>query len=229
MFSEIYHMLVGSSPQVIIAAIYVLLNYHLTYMLQLRDWTSFANRRQPPRVTDPEPGSDQISTYWLSLPYRYSISQLLSSVALGWFASQALFFYRLKVYDEDGNIYLYPAQRTQEVLIGYGYSLRNGEYSKFGLAYSPLGVICSITFGIIIFAVSLALGLAKCTPGLPLGSTNSFIIAAACHPPENDRHAARKLLQWGVVDTSITAREQPQHCTITSRRVESPVEGQRYA
>ncbi|KAF2797062.1 hypothetical protein K505DRAFT_236319 [Melanomma pulvis-pyrius CBS 109.77] len=203
-----FHFLVELLPQLIVSAIYVAVNYKLTVMIHFRDWARLAFRQQPLRVSDPEPASDQVSTCWLSLPYQYSIPMLISSGTLGWLVSQALFFQRFIWYDNDGNAVV-----------------------EHYLGYSTLGVIGSIMFGVSVFGVSMALGLRKCAPGLPLGPTNSFIIAAACHPPENDRNSARSPVEWGAIQIGNDAGEQPlaQHCTITSRRVECPVEGRLYA
>ncbi|KAK7182092.1 hypothetical protein PSPO01_11815 [Paraphaeosphaeria sporulosa] len=193
------------------SAMYLSLNYHLTAMVQLRDWTRLATKRQPLRVSNPESNSDQISTYWLSLPYAYSIPSLLSAAILGWLVSQTLFFYRHRAYDNDGERFIY--------------------YEAPGLGYSVFGLICSLLFGTIVFVASLAVGLQKCPPGPPLGPSNSLVIAAACHPPASDRHAARKKVKWGAIHTESRTgrRAAPYHCTITSRKVESPVVGRWYA
>jgi len=152
-------------------------------MVQLRDWTRLVLYRQPLRVSNPEPESEQVSTYWLSLPYRYSIPQIISSVLLGWLASQAVFFYRNTWYDNGGHENL----KKERLLPGEG--------DHYGMGYSALGALCSILFHVLVFLVSVVLGFWKCAPGLPLGPTNSLVISAAWHPPEGDRHAARKKVQ----------------------------------
>lgn len=216
---ELYNLVIGSLPQFLVSVIYIALNHHLTTMIQLRDWTHLIAGRQSLRVSDPIPGSKQISTYWLSLPCKYSIPQIISSIVLGWLVSQGIFFYRLKWYDNNGS--LVPRISTLPLSVPNGY--------EYGLGYSALGVVCSLAFGALVFAVSVALIFCKCPPGLPLGPRNSLVVAAACHPPENGRYAGRKLVQWGVVSSEVRTRSDIGHCTITSRKVEAPVEGQRYA
>jgi len=220
--SNLLDMVIGALPQLIISAIYIAVNYQLTVMIHLRDWTRLALRKQPLRVSDPEPDSAQVSTYWLSLPYRYSIPLLISSVAFSWLVSQSLFYYRFTWYDNDGLAFKVPDVYERSRLVAR---------VEHGLGYSALGIICSIVFGLIVFGVSLAIGLRKCAPGLSLGPTNSFVIATACHPPENDRHAAKKPVKWGAIRTDDDIEQQVSlpHCTITSRRVEHPVEGRYYA
>lgn len=79
--------------------------------------------------------------------------------------------------------------------------------------------------------MSLAVGLAKCAPGLTLGPTNSLVVAAVCHPLENDYDAAKRTVRWGAIPNENNTEYQHStgHCTITSRRVEAPIEGRWYA
>lgn len=192
--------------------------------MQLRDWTRLVLHPQPLRVSDPTPSSAQVSTYWLSLPYLYSFLLLASSILLGWLASQALFYYRL-VYRVHVGPYRKPStNHSQFLLISLGKTYH-------GLGYSGMGVISSISIGICVFLLSLALGIQKCAAGPPLGPTCSLIIAAACHPPDNDRNAAKKLVQWGEVQSNNNAEERDpvRHCTITSRKVKPPRAGRWYA
>jgi hypothetical protein len=77
-------MISANIPKPAVSMIYLCLNHQLTLMIQLPDWTNLALHRQPLRVSDPEPNSDQTSTYWLSIPYQYSVPLLLSSVLMGW-------------------------------------------------------------------------------------------------------------------------------------------------
>lgn len=204
-------MILANLPQFAVSGLYFCLNHQLTLMIQLRDWARFASSRQSLRVSNPEPGSDQISTYWLSLPYRYSMPLLATSASLGWLASQTVFIVRYKTYDE---VYF---DRVPE--------------SMFALGFSAIALIFFMAFVTAIFILSGAIGMCKCAPGMPLGPSNSLVIAAACHPPELDRYAGRKKVKWGAIVTGRDNEEgsTPHHCTITSRRVESPVEGRWYA
>ncbi|KAF1995938.1 hypothetical protein P154DRAFT_473400 [Amniculicola lignicola CBS 123094] len=203
-------MVLTNLPQLAVSAIYLSLNHKLTLMVQLRDWTSLASRRQALRVSDPEPTSNQKSTYWLSLPYWYSIPLLVISISLSWLVSQTLFIVRYALY-EDMNINHVPdVQNT--------------------IGYSAIALICSIVFGLAIFGVSVGIGFCKCAPGMPLGPSNSLVVAAACHPPKGDCHAARMRVKWGALPMGDNCGnvDAPHHCTITSRKVEDPVDGRKY-
>lgn len=222
------HILIASAPQLAVSAIYIAMNYQITVMVQLRDWTRLTLHRQPLRVSDPVPGSAQVSTYWLTLPYRYSIPLFGSSVLLGWLASQALFYYRLVFRDNDGSLFQEHYAYYEPILIDTSPNPL-GVYQ--GLGWSGMGVLLLMITGVCVFILSLAFGLQRCAPGLPLGPTISLVIAAACHPPENDTDAATKLVQWGEVqsDNNGDERDPVRHCTITSRKVRSPKIGRRYA
>lgn len=101
---------------------------------------------------------------------------------------------------------------------------------SYVLGFSAMALILSFSFSLAIFAVSLAIGLRRCTPGMPLNPTSTLVIAAACHPPEQDRYAARKPIKWGVISTAENTgqADSPRHCTITSRRLEFPSTGVSY-
>ncbi|KAF2649839.1 hypothetical protein K491DRAFT_167900 [Lophiostoma macrostomum CBS 122681] len=203
-------MVIANLPQLSVSAMYLSFNHQLTLMVQLRDWASLASRRQALRVSNPEPASDQVSTYWLSLPYLYSIPLLLAGVLLGWLVSQTLFIVRYALFDE------LSADDVPDV----GYTM----------GYSAIALVCLFIFGLVILGVSVAVGCCKCSPGMPLGPSNSLVIAAACHPPETDRYAARNMVRWGAVPTGNITEEasMKENCTITSRRVEYPIEGRWY-
>ncbi|KAH7386855.1 hypothetical protein DE146DRAFT_791945 [Phaeosphaeria sp. MPI-PUGE-AT-0046c] len=200
-------MILTSLPQLAVAAIYLSLNHQLTLMIQLRDWTSLAWCRQGLRVSDPESDSDQISTWWLSLPYHYSVPLLITSFLMGWLLSQTIFIVRYDLYDD-----------VFEKVVDPG---------RYSIGFSVVALVCSIVVGLLILGTSVAVGFCKCPPGLPLGPSNSLNIAAACQPPENDPYAARRKVMWGALLTG-DGNEVQQRCTITSRRVMYPVEGEWY-
>lgn len=200
-------MILTNIPQLAVGAIYLSLNHQITQMIQLRDWNSLTSRHQGLRVSDPEPCSDQTSTCWLSLPYMLSIPLLFTSLLLGWILSQTLFIFRFDLYDD---------VHSQDVDLG-----------RYAIGYSTVALLFSLAFGLAILVVSVALGFRKCCPGMVLGSSNSLVIAAACHPPENDTHPATKSVRWRAV-TITDGHQVRQRCTITSRRVEDPVTGEWY-
>lgn len=210
-------MLISNTPQAMFSAMYLFINSKITAMASLRDWTSLALRRQPLRVSNPIPGTDQVSTYWLSLPYKYSLALMAASTLMNWFLSQSLFFYRYKVFDEDGR----PWQHENPLV-----SWSVNKQLSAGLGYSALGIVCAMALGGLILAALLVLSFQRCAPGLPLGSSNSLVISAACHAPKTDTHAAEKLVTWGSVGGE---NGESAHCTITSQEAGVPQSGLFYA
>ncbi|KAE8152089.1 hypothetical protein BDV25DRAFT_128292 [Aspergillus avenaceus] len=116
-------VLLANTPQIIISAVYFLYNNIPTKMLLAAEYTDYA------------PHGLQRSTYYLSLPYRYSIPLMAVSAILHWIVSQSLFFVQIIPYDIHGNAV--PEDR----LLGCGYS----PIAIFRLrARMPLAVSCSV-------------------------------------------------------------------------------------
>lgn len=59
---------------------------------------------------------------------------------------------------------------------------------------------------------------------MPLASTCSAAISAACHPSPDDIDAAVLPVQWGVVST----KDGIGHCSFSSKLVAPPIPGQIY-
>ena len=75
--------------------------------------------------------------------------------------------------------------------------------------------------------VLVRMGFRKLYGKIPLASSNSYAISAACHPPEQDTDAALKPVMWGEVQTG--SESEVGHCCFTSMDVTAPVEGRMYA
>ena len=195
-------VLIANLPQVLMSYIYITFNHVFTCMLAGREWMQFATRRQPLRVTSPV--GQQRSTYWLQLPYHYSIPLLILSSILSWLASQSLFVVRVALRDE-GQI-LPP----------------NSLISTCG--YSPSAIMFTIVGGCVIAIATVATGLRRYPTAMPLSATCSGAISAACHPPADDVDAALLPVQWGVV----SMEDGVGHCSFSSKVVAPPIPGQRY-
>ena len=88
------------------------------------------------------------------------------------------------------------------------------------LTLSPL----ALTIGLILVSALVLTGLRKFPSGMPLASTCSAAISAACHPPlPEDEEAYMFPVQWGVVGRDA---EGVEHCSFTTARdVAAPVAG----
>ncbi|KAL4908406.1 hypothetical protein BDW74DRAFT_100443 [Aspergillus multicolor] len=134
----------------------------------------------------------QRSTYYLSLPYRYSILLQIASALLHWLVSQSLFFVRIVAYDTDGKPY------TVEDAITCG--------------YSPQAIIYAMILGSVLVGAAIVLGLRRFKSPMPLSGYCSAAISAACHPCVEGDHAL-KPVQWGefITVASVVDSSPPPH------------------
>ena len=196
-----FSIFVANSPQIICSFLY-LYNGLFTCMLLAEEWNAHASKRKFLRVTSPK--GRQRSTYRLQLPYRYGIPLLICSSTLQWFVSHSIFLDRVNVINSQ--------------------NLEVAELSTCG--YSPMAIIFAIILGSIVVLVGISSGFRRVNVGMPLASSCSAVISAACHPPKTDVSASLKRVMWGVLKDSD---ESVGHCTFTSFEVEAPIAGRRYA
>ncbi|KAL8727544.1 MAG: hypothetical protein Q9166_005949, partial [cf. Caloplaca sp. 2 TL-2023] len=195
--------IIANIPQVVLSYVYLLFNSIYTCMLANHEWTQFAANRTLLRVTSPV--GSQRSSYWLQLPYQYSLPLIALSSLLKWAASQSIFVVKLDVLDQTRNL-----QADKSILT---------------CGYSPGAIVLAIIFCTLIILGAGLLGLRKYPQGMPLAATCSAAISAACHRPDDDVDAAVLSLQWGVVST----KDGVGHCCFSSKPVEPPVPGRVYA
>jgi hypothetical protein len=72
----------------------------------------------------------------------------------------------------------------------------------------------------------IGMGWRKYKPGMPLGGTNSAVIAAACHVVGEEGNIECKKIKWGVVGTYGT--DGMGHCAFSSGEPAFPQEGVAY-
>lgn len=165
-------------PQLLISVAYFMYNGLLTCMLSAVEYDNYAIERKPLRVSWPR--GAQRSTYYLSLPYRYSVPLLIVSAILHWLVSQSLFFVEIVPFDLHG-----VAQDGEEVVT---------------CGYSPVAIIFAIIVGASLLVVAILLGMRRFRSQMPLAGQCSAAISAACHPmtTAGGNHAL-KPVQWGEV------------------------------
>jgi hypothetical protein len=188
-------------------------------MLANREWAGYAIKRAALRVTIPSP--TQRSTYFLSLPFTYSVPLIAASVLLHWFISQAIFMARITIW-ENG------VQTDLE-------TVDNENRAGSDLGYSDSALIASIVWGcVLVLLCVLIAGVCTYPRGLPIGGTNSAVISAACHVKHGDEDGSQEYediadrpLQWGV--TVESTMDSVGHCCFSDQKVKAPVEGDLYA
>ncbi|KEF63202.1 uncharacterized protein A1O9_01179 [Exophiala aquamarina CBS 119918] len=207
----IFAVLIANSPQPTLSFIYLFVNGLFTSMLLANEWSDFAYKFKPLRVSSPSEG--QRSTYFLQLPYRYALPLMGVSGVLHWLVSQSIFVASIRVNDRAGN--LDPARSV----VTCGYSI-------FGMAFTIIAA------GLLL-VVAIGLGFCRYKPGMPLVGTCSVAIAAACHPPEREKVEKEDIaslpVQWGAVPDGTNSEGAVGHCCFSSERVEMPKEGRSYA
>lgn len=196
------NVLVANLPQLIFSCLYLLYNGLFTSMCLAQEYSNYSFHRKGLRVTSPN--GDQRSTHWLHLPYIYSVPLLAASALLHWSISQSIFFVGIDTY-RDAKL----------------------EGSNFGLGFSVQPIILDIVLGGCMLVVLVRIGSRKLYGRIPLASSNSYAISAACHPPEEDIDAALKPVMWGEVQAGSDS--EVGHCSFTSMEVTAPLEGRMYA
>lgn len=193
-----------NAPQLLLSGIYLTFNAQYTTIALAREWNRMGATRKGLRVTAPK--GEQRSTYFLQLPYRWAVPLMITSGGLHWLMSQAIFLVRLDVRDRNGEI------DTKESLSACGWS---------GLALVVLTVVGGCLGGVTWVTSFLPL-----RENVPMATSCSAVISAACHPPADDYDAHLKEVQWGVVGDAVNG---VGHCTFTSLPITKPEVGKKYA
>lgn len=186
-------------------------------MLLCAEYSSYGADRKFLRVTWPVKGSQQRSTYWLSIPYRYGIPAIALFAVVHWLVSQSWFYVLIIPYDV------------------HGYLMFKKKFE--GVMPAGLPLLCA---GIVLFILGvLLLGLSfkKLKSSVPLAGSCSAAISAACHPTGEicRATAAHGKLMWGEVDmpTGCDIDEddgtQKGHCSFTPLEAKKPSLDKLYA
>lgn len=148
--------------------------------------TSFAKERKTLRVSNPS--GNQRSTYWLSLPYRYAIPFITSMALLHWLISESVFLIQITEYDSLGTIVHDEGQHDAGI---------------YGVSWSPPALVTALVIGFVMFLILIALSTRKYPNCMPVLSSCSAAISAACHRTESENADMNLLpLQYGVLTTS---------------------------
>lgn len=234
------NVLVANTPQLAISLSYFFYNTILTSMVMAAEYDGYAvastrtttNAEKPRstpkkglRVSGPREGS-QRSTYWLSLPYRYSIPLLVSYTVLHWLVSESIFYVRVIMYDA-----------TQK---------RVPDADVNACGWSPMALVLAIAVGSLMVLALGVLSMRTYGSCIPLAGSCSAAISAACHPPRHDVNPGTKPIIWGkivparnsigdraslemeCVDSDCNGETRFPHCSFTSCDVVQPSEGQIY-
>lgn len=196
------NVLLANSPQLVLSLLYIIYNRMYTCMSLSKEWHSLAHKSQSLRVTNPK--GSQRSTYFLSLPYHYSLLILIISVSTHWILSQSLFLVAIDVFSLTGTF-----DASQSIL---------------SCGFSCIALIFLVGIGWLVFIIGTAMGFRRYESGMPLAGSCSGVISAACHPPEDEVDVGEGLVKWGVTGVERGVG----HCSLSSGYVSEPVSWRLY-
>jgi hypothetical protein len=145
-------------------------------MLSFNEYSRFAERRNTLRVSHPI--GKQRSTYYLQVPYRYSLPLLTSMALMHWLISRGIYPVIVHVYDINGTEV--PSR------------------ARYGRGISPLPLLLAFLLGLIMWILLFVLMRKRMGKGMPIIGTCSVAISASCHPPIGEGDATKGLM-YGVV------------------------------
>ena len=153
-----------------------------------REYATYAYERRGLRVTDPR--GAQRSTPWLSIPYRFAKPLTCIMVLLHWTISESIFVARVNMYD------MYHQRKPSADIDTCGWS-------------HPAIIVSLIIGGVLILGL-LIMGLRRYPMGIPLASSCSAAISAACHSSTGEaNNAAQMAVMYGVLpDKTGSASDQ---------------------
>lgn len=207
------NVILVNTPQVIMSLLYFNYNALFTSISLATEWDRFGREQERGLRVSSFPQGAQRETYFLQLPYRYSLPLAFFSGGVHWLISQSIFLVYLEAYvTTEGNPTSFQRDDSETVT---------------SCGWSPLGVVFVIVAGVIMIAFLLASGWRRLRfGGIPVAGSCSAAISAACHPGTYEKDAWKMPLRWGVVPEP---KVEPRHCSFSSKPVEKPVEGQLYA
>ncbi|KAL2292349.1 hypothetical protein FJTKL_09335 [Diaporthe vaccinii] len=153
-------ILIANSPQLFLSFAYLAFNGLFTRLHMAKEWSAMGTRYKALRVTNPK--GQQSSTYFLQLPYRYSVPLLTISISLHWILS--------------GCIYILLMQGDY-----FGSSGSDGPFgSSMALGFSTKSLFTMLTLSVFMAFMPLLFGLIPLPPKAFVVGSNSHAIAAAC-------------------------------------------------
>ncbi|KAE8393580.1 hypothetical protein BDV23DRAFT_170029 [Aspergillus alliaceus] len=181
-YNTLAMVLLANTPQIVLSTLYYLTNSLLTSMVMAAEYNSYSVRRKHLRVTWPE--GDQRSTYFLSLPYSFSIPTIVVSAVLHWLLSMSVSYVAIYQYDMRGAV---DESKTISTCV-----------------LSPIAMIFTLSLAGLVLVTLMGLAFRRFPTNMPVAGSCSLAISAACHPPLDDEDAGLKPVMWGETVISRT-------------------------
>ncbi|KAK7224929.1 hypothetical protein V2G26_012932 [Clonostachys chloroleuca] len=209
-------VLITNMPQLLLSFLYLILNGVVTAMSAASEWSNYGyNLHRPLRVSFPTGG--QRSTFFLQLPYRYSVPMMALSVLMHWLISQSFFIaqiYEMRTWRLTSDQKQNPTT-TQDADI------------TTTAAYSPMAIFLTAFVVAIVFMLAVVIGRLRLREGMPLAGSCSAAISASCHVLEGT--SIYEPVKWGVVIPPEEGKDGVGHCTFSNYHVDCLEPGKRYA
>ncbi len=179
------NVLVASSPQLLTSSVYLIYNNILTRQLVIDEFLRFLDKDGKKALRVSSPIGMQRSSYFLSLPLKYSVPLLTLSTLLHWLMSQSLFLVQSSGFG--------PGNAGERMSL-YDNTLRG---------YSMLSSLLALGLAflwILSIGVNGALrSYKKAPPGILRMGYNSRAIEALCQRPAGDTDAHLFPVSLGLV------------------------------
>jgi hypothetical protein len=209
----IANSIIANMAQPVLSLMYFLYNGIITTFCAAIEWESYAKNRKGLRVSGKAQG-DQRSSYFLQLPYRFSLPLMALSGVLHWLGSQSLFLVSIDTWAYSNQAGMWTMDDS-------------GESSLISCGYSPLAIIFLLVTGYTMLGLLVGSSFRRLKTGMPVVGSCSAAIAAACHLPdeEYDGDSSIAKLQWGETGNRL---HEIRHCAFSHIPVQRPVEGKYY-
>jgi hypothetical protein len=187
--------LVANGCQLILSFGWYFSNSLLTRIVLAHRWLKFIEKRRTLRVSVPT--GNQRSSYFLSLPFRYSLPLLMVSAVAHWLVSRSIFVVHTRGFSyqpgwKEGNGFA-RAEQFDGAVVG------------FSVIVMVLSVATLSSLLIVLVALSFRELPSRRPRGgegievvrMPLVGTCSAAISSACHPGDDETDIHLLPLQWG--------------------------------
>jgi hypothetical protein len=189
----------------IFGILYIIYNNIFYAMTFSWEWARYAHHRKGLRVSE-APRGEQRTVYFFLMPLKTAIPIMLFSACIHTLVSNTLFIVDVETYGRDAKLNTF---------------VRTPEFDFTTTGFSPLGNALLIIAGVLMISYLLCCSALELKSTMPVTSTCSAAISAACHPDENEPDDFYlKKVGWGV--TSI--KDGIGHCTFSTNPVDKPDE-----
>jgi hypothetical protein len=223
----VWSAFIANVPQLVLSLIYFTYNGILTAYFLGAEWQSYMRERKGLRVSY-GPSGAQRSTYFLQLPYRAALPLMVASGVLHWLVSQSIFLVDIETFVWSASVNYTSGRSAYVPALQSDFTDTKPNILTCG--FSPIPMIFVIVIAIVMLLVLLVLGWMPFATSMPVASSNSLAIAAACHVMDGEYEkgdTALKKVKWGAVEEQD--KDGIGHCCFSSLYVEEPKKGSLYS